>query len=166
MGEWMEFAQNASRMNSLRDHMDMVTGVRTFDRTQIPLPPRPIQGGSVVLNNIRIENSTVGVINTGDVKSIDSVVSAVKAKGNDKLALGLRDFTEAVIGDQSLPQQSKNEVLSQLAFLSQQVIAEQKESPSVMGAVVSGIERAINLSASLVTLWPLLHAMLKPLLGA
>jgi hypothetical protein len=78
MGEWMEFTKMASYSNSLRDEMDAIVGLRTFDRIVIPPPPRIVQSGPMVFNNIRVENSTVGVINTGDVKSIDSVVSTAK----------------------------------------------------------------------------------------
>lgn len=118
-----------------------------------------------MFNNIRVENSTVGVINTGDVKAIDSVVSTVSAQGNQKLATGLRDFTQAVIDDPLLAQENKNEALSQLSFLSHEVIADQKQPATIIRSIMTGVERAINGSASLVTLWPLLHEALKPVLG-
>jgi hypothetical protein len=150
----MEFTKMASYSNSLRDEMDAIVGLRTFDRIVIPPPPRMVQSGPMVFNNIRVENSTVGVINTGDVKSIDSVVSTAKTAGNEGLASALKDFTEAVLNTVDLQQDQKNEVVGQLAFLSQQAMAQQKQAPSVMRAIISGIERAINGSASLITLWP------------
>ena len=120
----------------------------------------------MVLNNIRVENSVVGVLNTGDVKSIDSVVTTVRAKGDEKLAATLRDFTQVVLDAQDLPQESKNEVLSHLSFLSQQIVTEPKHAPSVMRSILSGIERGIHAAASLVTLWPLLYPLLKVALSA
>ncbi len=165
MGDWMEFTKIASYNNSLRDEMDAIVGLRTTDRIVIPPPPRIVQGGSMTFNNIRVENSTVGVINTGDVESIDSVVSAAKTAGNEELASALKYFTEAVLNTADLQQNQKSEVVGQLAFLSQQAVAEQKQAPSVMRAITSGIERAINGSASLIALWPLLHDQIKPFLG-
>jgi len=167
MTEWMRYSQHASQMNSIFDHADAVTGVHgVFQRIQIPPPPTIVQGGQMVFNNIRVENSVVGVINTGDVKSIDSVVTTVKDKGEEKLANVLRDFTQAVVDAQDLPPDTKNEVLSQLSFLAQQIVTEPKQAPSVMRSILSGIERAINASASLVTIWPLLYSLLKTALNA
>jgi hypothetical protein len=119
----------------------------------------------MVFNNIHVENSTVGVINTGDVQTIDSVVSSAKTAGNESLALALKNFTEAVLDSGDLQQDQKNDVIGQLAFLSQQAIAKTKQAPSVIRSIVSGIERTVNGAASLVTLWPLLHAQFQPFFG-
>jgi hypothetical protein len=117
MSQWMRFAQNASRYNAALDNGDAITGVSGgFGRMQIPPPPRIGQSGPMVFNNIRVENSTVGVIYSGDVKSIDSVVTTAKTAGHEITRYN--------------------------------------------------IERTINGAASLVTLWPLLHDHLRPLLGA
>jgi len=70
-----------------------------------------------------------------------------------------------VLDSNDLEMDKKNDVVAQLAFLSQQVVSQQKQAPVVMMAVVSSIERMINGAASLVTLWPFLHEHLKPLLG-
>jgi len=162
----MRFAQDASRYNAALDNADAITGVSGgFGRMQIPPPPRIVQSGPIVLNNIRVENSTVGVINTGDLKSIDSVVTTAKTAGHEALATALKEFTEAVLISQDLQQEAKNETISQLAFLSQQVVSKQKQAPSVIRSIIFSIERTINGAASLVTLWPLLHDRLRPLLG-
>jgi hypothetical protein len=55
----------------------------------------------------------------------------------------LKNFTEAVLSTADLPQDQKNEVVGQLAFLSQQAVAKEKQSPSVMRAIISGIERRL-----------------------
>ena len=119
----------------------------------------------MVFNNIHVENSTIGVINTGDVKSIDSVVSTAKNSGNEALASTLKNFTEAVLSATDLNQEQKNDVISQLAFLSQQAIVNEKQAPGVIRSIIAGIERTINGVASLIALWPLLHEHLKPLLN-
>ena len=164
--EWMRFAQLASHHNSLLDYADAITGVQGgFGRMQIPPPPRFIQNGHTVFNNIHVENSTVGVINTGDVKNIDSVVGSAKKGGDAALATALKQFTEAVLQATELAQDQKNDVISQLAFLSQQAVAKDKQAASVLRSIATGIERSVNGVASLVTLWPILHAHLQPYLG-
>ncbi len=119
----------------------------------------------MVYNNIHVENSTVGVINTGDVKSIDSVVTSAKQGGKEELAAALKHFTEAVLQSAELGQEQKNDVISQLAFLSQQTVAKEKQAPSVLRSIAVAIERTINGVASLVTLWPVLDSHLRPFLG-
>lgn len=79
---YMRYAQLASHHNAILDYADAVMGFQGgFGRMQIPPPPRVLQSGPTVFNNIHVENSTVGVINTGDVRSIDAVVGSAKKGG-------------------------------------------------------------------------------------
>jgi hypothetical protein len=127
------------------DDADAITGISGgFGRMQIFPPPRIVQSGPMVFNNIRLENSTVGVVNTGDVKSIGSVVTTAKTAGHEALATAFKEFTEAVLTSQDLQQEAKNETISQLAFLSQQVVSKQKQAPSVIRSIIFSIERTIN----------------------
>ncbi len=43
------------------------------------------------MNNISIDGSTIGVLNTGTVQSIDSAVTAISSGGNKAVALAIRD---------------------------------------------------------------------------
>jgi hypothetical protein len=102
MMEYMRFAKLASQQNALLDYADAITGVSGgFGRMHIPPPPRPLQNGPTVFNNIRVENSTVGVINTGEVQSIDSVVSSARTAGDEQLAAALKNFASSgkFVGD-------------------------------------------------------------------
>ena len=165
MIEYMRMTQLVNGANAALDDMEAITGVRNLHPRQRMPPPPVMPNTHNTFNNIHVENSTVGVVNTGDVKSIDSVVSSAKTGGNLALASALKDFTQAVLDSNELKCDQKNDVVSQLAFLSQQAVSKDKQAPTVMRAVLAGIERAINGSASLVTLWPILNAHLQPFLG-
>jgi hypothetical protein len=53
----------------------------------------------------------------------------VQQKGDAALATALKDFTEAVLDNTELRQSGKNEILSQLSFLAQQLVSREKAAP-------------------------------------
>jgi hypothetical protein len=71
---------------------------------------------------MHVENSTVGVINTGDVKSIDSVVTSARTAGNEDLATALTQFTEAVLQAPQLLQDQKTTLSATLRFWTEGVV--------------------------------------------
>jgi hypothetical protein len=153
-------------MNFLLDQADAVTGLSgVFPRMAIPQSPAIVKGGAVTLNNIRVDHSVVGAINTAEVQRIDIALSDIKIGGQEELAAQLRDFTEAVIASTELNREIKDDVLGQVSFLAQQVQAPQKSAPGILKSVASGVAVAISSVNSLVVLWTKLHPLLIHAIG-
>jgi hypothetical protein len=155
--------------NQTMDEMDWMLGLpRSGPRYTIPAPPPIIATrGPMTFHNISVSNSVVGAINTGNVQRIDVAIEKIKQVGAEgaKFAEALRQFTQAIVDDKELAEQEKQDVVDQLAFLTDQVRTKPAErKKGVIGAVVSGIGTAVSASNGLVTLWqhlqPWLHKAL------
>ncbi|MBI3669331.1 MAG: hypothetical protein HY237_06090 [Acidobacteria bacterium] len=146
--------------NRLVGDVEALTGLYdVMPRYQISSPV--VHQGAVNFHNIKIEGSVVGAINTGHVRQIDVALSHIKATGTPELAKALADFTTAVAHSTELPNETKNEILEQLATIAKQA-ATPKESRSwaVLKALVTSIGTQIA-TTGLAELWE----KIKPLLG-
>lgn len=115
----MDFRLNASMTNFVLDQADEITGL-AIGGARIQLPPAP--RGPVIFNNLKVDNSVVGAINTGNVKTIDVSLTHLHNAGNDKASDVLKALIEAILSDPSLDSTLRNELVEQLAFLSEQTV--------------------------------------------
>ena len=153
----------ARQMNYLTEQMEATVGLPGIlprIKTRQPV----IQQGDFTLNNIRVDKSVVGAINTGNVQSIDVGMNYIKLSGNTKLAQELSKFTEEVIKEGALSKELKNSILEQLAFLVQECQApEEKQKKSIIKSVLSNIKDSVVTIEALSKIWegikPLLEAM-------
>jgi hypothetical protein len=75
---------------STRDDMDEMLGL-----TRRRPAPVVVQRGPMTYNNINVNNSVVGAINTGNVQSIDVAIEKVKLQGSPRaveLAKALKEL--------------------------------------------------------------------------
>jgi hypothetical protein len=82
-------------MNYLTDEMESLVGMHGI-LPRYPERRRIIQTGGVILNNIHVSNSEIGVLNTGTIHSMDATVTIMKTEGNQLLANVLATLSEAV----------------------------------------------------------------------
>jgi len=104
----------------------MITGITGDPRVAMPQSPPILRTGWMTFNNIRIDRSVVGTINTAPAQRIDVALSNIKIAGGDELASQLRDFTKAVIASTELSKELKDDVLGHVSFLAEQVQIQQK----------------------------------------
>lgn len=122
---------------------------RAVEREIARLDPRVwieevIVNVTINVNNIRVSDSQVGVLNTGsisDIESIDVNVGALRKDSLDDIADALRHLTEAVAaaGNEATTEQ-KQELLELIALLSDQARTpegERKRGPikAAVGAI-------------------------------
>lgn len=87
--EYLEFAQDAALMNQALQDIENTVGLPGFlGRVEIPTPTT-INTGQSTFNNIRVDNSVVGTINTRNVKRLDSMLNAMRNNNNQHLAQAL-----------------------------------------------------------------------------
>lgn len=103
-------------INYLSDNMSAIAGIpsngpRFPERTTI-------NAEGTVLNNIHIQDSQIGVVNTGIVQTIDAAVTTIRESGNNDLSRAITELTEAVIGDESLPEKNQKEALDLVGIVS------------------------------------------------
>jgi hypothetical protein len=91
------------------DDMEMVTGVQL--RPRRPPAPAPIIVQGAAFHNINIRDSNVGVVNSGDLQLVDSAISVIANAGDARLAVTLKDVTEAIHAQGNLDAGLKREAI-------------------------------------------------------
>jgi hypothetical protein len=158
----MAFRLSAIGVNFAADQMDEISGLpRTGARMQVP----PIPTGPVILNNFKVDNSVVGSINTGNVKTIDVNLTYLHSVGNDKARDALKALTEAILGDTSMTDAQKNELVEQVAFLSDQAIAGPNRKPGLIKTTFCALTQAAGTVSAMTGAWQSAEPILKSLFG-
>lgn len=150
-GQYLEFVQNASMLNQLAGEMEMMTGVGgVIPRIQIP---QPIYSGHTV-HNIRVDNSVIGAINTGQIKNLNVALDNIQNAGSPTLADALQKLTEAVLGSSELPPEQKTAAVEHLSHIANQAALSKGQRQSAIGTtVLQGFERIISVSTGLLNIW-------------
>ncbi|MGD1014966.1 MAG: hypothetical protein ABR863_00790 [Roseiarcus sp.] len=139
--------------------MDFVSGLRNLTpRMQVPdLPPAPL-----TLNNIRVDRSTVGAINAGEVAGIDVSITVLEQAGNKNVSEALKQLTQAIVDASDISKESKSQTLDQVAYLSEQAAAAAKDrKPGMIKAACAALTQVATTTTALATAWnaaePILH---------
>lgn len=110
------------------------------------------------VTNIRIENSQIGLLNTGTIektKKITANVNSLNKKGNKDIAKSLDELTSAVIKSSSLKEEIKHEIIEQLEEISKQAnLKEDKRSnKSTIRAILKSIGETLSATGGLAEIW-------------
>lgn len=157
----LQYLRNVSTLNFLLAQMESITGIPgTFPRFEVPKPI--ISQGPMNFSNIRVDNSVVGSINTGQVKQIDVAMDNIKNGGNEELANSLKTFTEAILAEKQLTAELRNELIEQLSFISSQcALREEARKPTIVKSVLERIGQIVATVKSLGPIWAQLLAVLQ-----
>lgn len=121
IAETLQHNRSAATLNMLSSQLERTMGIPGIaPRSQlVPLPP--VSEGQTVFNNIKIDSSTIGSVNTGTLQLIDSAITANAAVGHKDVAKAIRALTEAVVASASVDKTRKDEILQQLSFVSEEL---------------------------------------------
>jgi hypothetical protein len=101
-----------------------------------------------VTTNINVSNSQIGVLNTGsiqDVHSIDASITTLKSHGDLDVGDAFKRITEGIMKDDAVSQADKEELLSNVRYLTEMAAKKQDErSPSVIRSVLRSVSDGIN----------------------
>ena len=159
VAQTLQLRNAAIGSNAAAQELDFVTGLRNFTpRMQVPdLPPVPF-----TLNNIHVDRSTVGAINTGEVATIDVSITVLKQAGNKDVSEALKTLAQAVVDALGMSNESKSQTLDQVAYLSEQAAAAAKDrKPGMIKAACAALTQVATTTTALATAWnaaePILH---------
>ncbi|MGL3210928.1 hypothetical protein [Bradyrhizobium sp. BR 1433] len=134
---YMQFLINAASANQALDDMDFISGFHTSGgRIPVAELARAIVKGPVH-NSFNINNSSVGVINTGDLARIQAVVDFTKTTDIETLGEGIRNLTQAVVDAKDIAAQDKRAIIELIEAFGEQAVRTKK--PSAM-ALLKAIE--------------------------
>jgi hypothetical protein len=118
------------------------------------------------LHNINVSGGVIGSVNSGDIATIDVAMTTIQHSGNDEVAKALKTITEAVLNNEELSNELKNEIIQNLSFVSQQVsVPPENRNQGVLKAVISGIKEGVNTASSLIDIWLKVEPVFRGALG-
>jgi len=121
-----------------------------------------IKNSTLIFNNINVDRSVIGAINTAEVKQIDIAMSKIKNSGNEEFAKAVKEFTEAVISESKLNDETKNQIIELISFLTKQsLLNKEKRQNSIIKAVLPRVESSISTIVLLLNLWTKLKLLLN-----
>jgi hypothetical protein len=130
--QFREWLKSSAMMNHASDGMDMLTGFGP------PSPRIPVEAiaraasMSRTYNNISISNSSVGVVNTGNLARIDAAITMSKGTEAEEFGARLKDLTQAILADTELAKEQKQQLIEVAQAISDQAIGNKKPSAVVI----------------------------------
>jgi hypothetical protein len=121
---------------------------------ECPIPQeRPVK--TEIFN---ISNSTIALLNTGDMKNIDSIainILELEQEGKNEFAYAIKNITEAVSKSDELVRETKTAVLEQLAEITNQarLPVEGRMKPGALKAVISTVATTLSAAGGLAAVW-------------
>jgi len=114
------------------------------------------------INNINVNQSVVGSINTGNIGQIDVALTNIKNGGAEGTAEIIKEFTEAVLAEEELNADIKNEVIEQIAFLANQAaLPKEGQKKSIIGPILNTIGKGVQCIPKLLMLFEALKGIFR-----
>lgn len=144
-----QFLMAAAGANQAADDMDSMIGmgIRTGGRIPVEALARAASM-SRTYNNIRIANSNVGVINTGNLARIDAAITISQGTETAEFGARLKDLVEAIANNQEATNEQKKELVEVATAISDQAISK-TPSKTVVKALFGEL---VSLSSGLSTI--------------
>jgi hypothetical protein len=145
---------NMAMMNFQRDRINETFGLPP-SQVRINIPNPVINSSPVTYNNINIDGSVVGTVNTAaQVARIDVAMESIKITGHSEATQAIKELTETIVKSNKVEKEEKEEAIEGLAFLAEQVaLPSEQRQTSIIKMVLKKIPDAIGAAADLTTLW-------------
>jgi len=161
-----QLEKNTARINFLLGEVESITGAAVGSIGSRIEITKVVQRQPITFNNIRVDQSVVGAINTGQAQAIDVALSYVKQNGDPALSELLQEFAQAVLDSRELDQAIRKAIVEQLFFLISQVLAKSEQKrPAIVSAVLKSVKEALSAFSGLVILWEKLEPVLRQALS-
>lgn len=159
-----EFEQQARMINFLQDEMDEIVGLQSSSRIEMPQPV--VNKGNVTHNFINIDRSVIGSVNTGKINNLNQSMNNINNQVNPEIAKLLSLFTESMLTSQEINKEIKDDLLEEISFLSELLLAEKSlQKKSMLKRTIESIENTVSTAGTLLTLWQTINPILKTLFG-
>lgn len=108
--------------------------------------------------SINISNSTIGMLNTGEIENVNSIslnVSTLMDSGKKKVAFALKNLTESVTSNQNISLDQRTEFLDQLEEISRQATLspEKRAKIGVIKAIITNLAKSFEAVGGLAEVW-------------
>jgi hypothetical protein len=158
----IEAEQIERDLNYAAAEMEAITGmpgtIPRYPQRQI----RIIQGGSVTLYNFHVNDSSIGVLNTGNLEIVDTAISALKANSQTQDLAGAISKLASAIADADLPKENKNEAIEIFSTVATEATAPRdRKKSSVVKRLLAALPTLIQTSASAIEIWKAVEPVIR-----
>jgi hypothetical protein len=108
--------------------------------------------------NIKLNNSTIGILNTGQIEHVQSIsvhVASLAESGYTEVAKALKELTEAVAASKEISSHERSYVLDNLEELSKQASLPPTEraKTGVVKSILAGVASSLGAAGGLAEVW-------------
>jgi hypothetical protein len=161
----IQIANHERHLNQLTSEMAAIAGVPDY-LPKYPERKRPITVAGATFHNITVKDSTVGVVNTGQLQQIDTAVSVIGRQGDPDLAKALRALTDAIAANSALGAAAQKEALEILSTLSAEAAAPQGQRRSgIAKPLIARLLEILAVSADFAALGDVAFRLIAAALG-
>ncbi|HEX8609287.1 MAG TPA: hypothetical protein VF679_11660 [Pedobacter sp.] len=119
---------------------------------------------------INLQNSTIGILNAGEIENVQSIsvnVSSLVNSGHDEVAKALKELTEAVASSSEISPDERAYVLENLEELSKQaaLLPGERAKSGVLKSVLSGVASTLGAAGGLAEVWSTWGSMIRAFFG-
>jgi hypothetical protein len=135
-------------MNFLMQQVGEISG---FPQA-VPYPDTPIvqDFGAKMFHNVHVSNSTIGVVNTGNIESVDVAITALRNHGSANVAEAFRNLSQALLDSTDVPRATRDEALQLLdAIASESVLPAERRRAAVARPLLTRLKEIVGPIASL-----------------
>ena len=159
---YLDWVIEASILNYQIEELERSIGFG-YKKGRIHIPmPNTIKTGDFMYHNIRVDNSIVGSINTGNIGKLDVSMHAMRAENKQELANVLQQLTQSILDANDIKTEDKNSAFEWLSFLSNQILTPKPEQqPAIGKAAISALEKILTNTGSLASIWSAAEPLLK-----
>jgi hypothetical protein len=159
----MEFLRNAAMMNLALDDMDAITGIYSpTGRIPVNWLAMAAKGEEKkVYNNIHINQSSVGILNTGDLAKIDAVITLTKGTDVELIGKEIENLTQVIIDASDVQGNDKKEIIDLVQSLAEQIQSSRKRS--VLVSLLHGLEARIQTVSAAIPIYEKLRPLVERL---
>lgn len=149
-----EFARLVAAYNMHAGELEDISGVPVH-RIVPPAPPRIFDFGKKTMNNIHINQSTVGALNIDVVGNIDNTISLLQGGGQSEVAEAIQKLTSAVV-EADIDDDEKNTALEKLSIVADELAKpEPKRRLNAIRPVVNDLAQWASGISAVAELWHL-----------
>lgn len=112
-----------------------------------PIPVAEIaraMSGANTFNNIRISNSTIGAVNTGNFARINAAIEITKGQPTEEFGAKLKVLIEAVADSDEVDAKTRDNLTGFIRTIADQVLVERSSNKDIVSTL---FERLVSLSS-------------------
>lgn len=152
--ETLEFQRTAQQLNLAAAAFEAMSGLQGLV-PRMPVPPvQTLPVLTMNVNNINVDDSVIGVLNTGSIETVDHAVTVLKQSGAGEMAAAFSKLTQSVIDSREADNELRNQIVEILSVIADEAAKpKQERRAAVIPPLITELATSFSGLAGLSHLW-------------